>query len=108
MSSPLPATLATIVEHTRRRVEEAKARISFSELEAMVAQEESPRNFFAAVMRRKGVHTTAVIAEIKRRSPSAGLIRPEYEGDGFSPEAIARRYHEGGAAAISCLTDEEF
>ena len=74
----------------------------------MVAQEEPARNFFAAVTRRRNPHHTAVIAEIKRRSPSAGLIRPEYEGEGFSPEFIARRYHEAGAAAISCLTDEEF
>lgn len=51
---------------------------------------------------------TAVIAEIKRRSPSAGWIRPEYEGPGFSPEDIARRYHGAGASAISCLTDERF
>lgn len=108
MSSPLPATLANIVEHTRRRVDEAKARTSFAELEAMVAQEEPARNFFAAVTRRRNPHHTAVIAEIKRRSPSAGLIRPEYEGEGFSPESIARRYHEAGAAAISCLTEEEF
>ncbi|RMD66110.1 MAG: indole-3-glycerol-phosphate synthase [Planctomycetota bacterium] len=48
-----------------------------------------------------------MIAEIKRRSPSAGLLRPEYERD-FDPAAIARQYHEAGAAAISCLTDERF
>jgi indole-3-glycerol phosphate synthase len=41
-------------------------------------------------------------------SPSAGLIRPEYEGDAFRPEEIAKRYHECGASAISCLTDEKF
>lgn len=46
-----------------------------------------------------------MIAEIKRRSPSAGWIRPEYEQPGFRPEDIARRYEASGAAAISCLTD---
>lgn len=108
MSTETPATLADIVDHKRREVEAAKAAITFAELEAMVAQEEPPRNFFAAVTRHPYPTHTAVIAEIKRRSPSAGLIRPEYDGDAFKPEDIARRYHGAGAAAISCLTDERF
>lgn len=70
-----------------------------------------PRNFFGAVTspRRALDHrdTTAIIAEVKRRSPSAGWIRPEYE-QSFDPVDIARRYHEGGASAISCLTDQRF
>lgn len=104
----IPATLREIVEHKRREVEERKSQISMTELEAMVAQAEPPRNFFRAVTRHPpGVHTS-VIAEIKRRSPSAGLIRPEYEGDGFKPETIARQYLDAGASAISCLTDEKF
>lgn len=74
----------------------------------MVAQEEEPRNFFAAVTRHPSLDHTSVIAEIKRKSPSAGLIRAEYEGDAFAPEDIAKRYHKAGAAAISCLTDEHF
>lgn len=79
-----------------------------AEMEALVAQEDPPRNFFAAVTRHKDRFDTAVIAEVKRMSPSAGLIRPEYAGDGFEPEVIARKYHRAGAAAISCLTDERF
>jgi indole-3-glycerol phosphate synthase len=98
--------LRDIIEHKRREVDAAKQHISFGELEAMVAQQEAPRNFFAAVTQHKPGRPTAVIAEIKRRSPSAGLIRPEYDGDGFDPAIIARRYHANGAAAISCLTDE--
>lgn len=78
------------------------------ELEALVAQAEPPRNFFGAVTPRRAHDGVAIIAEIKRRSPSAGLIRPEYEGEGFAPESIARRYHANGASAISCLTDERF
>lgn len=78
-----------------------------AELEAEVAQAEPPRNFFRAVTRREA-GPTRVIAEIKRQSPSAGLIRPEYAGGGFRPEAIAAAYERGGAAAISCLTDERF
>jgi indole-3-glycerol phosphate synthase len=104
----LPATLQEIVDHKRAEVAAAKARMSFGELEAAVAQQEPARNFFASVTRHPNGFQTSVIAEIKRRSPSAGLIRPEYEGDGFKPEEIARQYFEHGASAISCLTDEKF
>ncbi len=108
VSRPIPDALAEIVARKREEVAASKARTPFSELEAMVLQEEPPRNFFAAVTRPRHANHTAVIAEVKRRSPSAGLIRPEYEGDAFAPELIAERYHQGGAAAISCLTDERF
>lgn len=104
----LPATLREIIDHKRVEVAERKAATPLSELEAMVAQAEPPRNFFAAVTRHHAGDHTAVIAEVKRRSPSAGLMRPEYDGDGFRPEDIARGYLRGGASAISVLTDEKF
>ncbi len=105
---PASATLRQIVEHKTIQVAAAKQRTTFTELEAMVAQADPPRNFFAAVTKHPTpVHTT-VIAEIKRRSPSAGLIRPEYEGDSFALEAIATKYAAAGAAAISCLTEDRF
>ncbi|MDX2118424.1 MAG: indole-3-glycerol phosphate synthase TrpC [Planctomycetota bacterium] len=100
--------LDEIIAHKREEVAAAKARTSLAELEAMVAQEEPPRNFFAAVTTHASANDTAVIAEVKRKSPSAGLIRSEYAGDSFRPEFIAQRYHEAGARAISCLTDEKF
>ncbi len=100
--------LREIVEHKRREVDAAKARVPFKELESLVAQAEAPRNFFAAVTHHPTPEHVSVIAEIKRRSPSAGLMRPELDGDGFDPAAVARRYHANGAAAISCLTDEKF
>lgn len=104
----LPEALHEIVEEKRREIARGKERVSFGELEAMVAQQEPPRNFFASVTRHPNGFQTSIIAEVKRRSPSAGLIRPEYEGDAFQPENIARRYFENGASAISCLTDEKF
>lgn len=102
------AILAEILQHKRNEVEAAKAKKPFAELEAEVAMAEPPRNFFSAVTRHDTPQRTAVIAEIKRQSPSAGLIRPEYEGPTFRPESIADAYHRAGAAAISCLTDERF
>ncbi len=104
--SEMPAVLSEIVENKLAEVAEAKARIPFRELEAQVAAAEPPRNFFAAVTRSDA--TTAIIAEIKRASPSAGLIRPEYRGDDFDPAAIGRAYASHGASAISCLTDEKY
>ena len=101
-----PAVLREIVAHKRSEVAAAKEAVPLTELEAMVAQEEPPRNFFRAVTRART--KTAVIAEIKRRSPSAGLLRPEYDGDDFKPERIAQAYFRNGASAISCLTDEKF
>jgi indole-3-glycerol phosphate synthase len=104
----MPDVLHEIIEHKRREIEAAKARTPFSELEALVAQAEPPRNFFAAVTRHPDKDHVSIIAEVKRRSPSAGLLRPELDGNGFDPASIARRYHANGAAAISCLTDERF
>ncbi|HVU63921.1 MAG TPA: indole-3-glycerol phosphate synthase TrpC [Phycisphaerales bacterium] len=99
--------LKQIIDHKRTEVAALKARIPFEELEALVAQAEPPRNFFAAVTHHPDAFHSSIIAEIKRKSPSAGWIRPEYQ-QAFDPAAIARRYHANGAAAISCLTDEQF
>ena len=116
--------LKEIIDHKREEVARLKASTTFAELEAQVAQAEPARNFFAAVTHHRDAFHTSVIAEIKRRSPSAGLIRPEYaelvarkgaasnddsgKARGFDPAEIARRYHANGASAISCLTDERF
>jgi indole-3-glycerol phosphate synthase len=103
-----PPVLAEIIAHKLEEVEELRSRVTLTELEGMVAQEEAPRNFFAAVTRQRNRFETSVIAEVKRQSPSAGLIRPEYAGGGFKPEEVARTYEANGASAISCLTDERF
>lgn len=104
----VPGALREIVEHKRAEVAARKSAIPFAELEAQVAAADPPRNFFSSVTRRAAAAGVAVIAEIKRKSPSAGLIRPEYEGASFRPERIAQAYCENGAAALSCLTDERF
>lgn len=99
--------LTQIIDHKRTEVAARKQHTSFEELEALVAQQDAPRNFFGAVSHHPDPFHISVIAEIKRKSPSAGWIRPEYEQN-FDPTIIARRYHTNGAAAISCLTDEKF
>ncbi|MBY0313530.1 MAG: indole-3-glycerol phosphate synthase TrpC [Phycisphaerales bacterium] len=114
----MTGVLKEIIDHKRQEVADARGRTSFAELEALVAQAEAPRNFFAAVTHHEDPFHISVIAEVKRKSPSAGWIRPEYEKlaprggrhgtDGFDPAHIARRYFENGAQAISCLTDQRF
>jgi indole-3-glycerol phosphate synthase len=93
--------LSTILASTRVTVDAAKKEIPRAELERRAAQHR-PRGW-AAALRRKAAAAPAVIAEIKKASPSKGLIRAD-----FDPEWLARRYRAGGAAALSVLTDEPY
>jgi indole-3-glycerol phosphate synthase len=102
------ATLRQILDHKRKEIALAKKVVSLETLKEQITELGRPRNFFAAVTKHDDPNRTAIIAEIKRKSPSAGWIRPEYESDDFDPVRIARQYHDAGAAAISCLTDERF
>jgi len=104
----IPATLREIVKHTRSLVDTARASTPEHELIARAADLDPARPFVASITQRRRHPELGVIAEVKRRSPSAGLIRPEWGRDDFSPEPIARGYDMAGASAISCLTDEKF
>ena len=97
----MATVLDEIVARTRLKVAERKAAADLPELERAAARH-APRGF-AAGLRRVGREGTAVIAEMKRASPSKGMLREEYR-----PAAIANAYAQAGAAAISVLTDEEF
>lgn len=91
--------LDDILKKTRETVAEAKARLPMDQLEQHARQAPPPRDFWGA-MRKKPI---ACIAEIKRRSPSAGWIRQDADA-----ADVARRYEAGGAAALSVLTDAPF
>ncbi|MBM4098609.1 MAG: indole-3-glycerol phosphate synthase TrpC [Planctomycetes bacterium] len=95
--------LRHIVEHKRREVAESKRHVPLAELKERISELGRPRNFFRSVVDDRHPDAMRVIAEVKRKSPSAGVIRED-----FDPVAIARSYYEAGAAAISCLTDAEF
>lgn len=96
--------LDRIIARKRIEVAKAKSNTPLSTLQLRCAQLEPPRNFFAAVVDHAPVRTrTRVIAEIKRKSPSAGVIRED-----FDPAGIATQYAQAGASALSVLTDEEF
>jgi len=104
--SNTPAILAEIVEEKKLEVLEAKRKVSLSQLRQRLIDTAPPRDFAFALSPEVG--RVKVIAEIKRKSPSAGWIRSEYQDDSFRPGPVAARYHECGASAISCLTDEKF
>jgi indole-3-glycerol phosphate synthase len=93
--------LDRILAATRATVAAAKERVPGSELERMAALHQ-PRGW-AAALRWKASMGAAVIAEVKKASPSKGLIRAD-----FDAAEIARSYFAGGAAALSVLTDEPF
>ena len=101
--TPMTPTLDKILARKRIEVERARAAEPLEALQEKVSELGRPRNFFAAVVDQRPGHRTRVIAEIKRQSPSGGMIRED-----FDPVDIAQQYHEAGAAAISCLTDEPF
>lgn len=93
--------LETILAATRATVAASKARTPQAELERRAARHR-PRGW-AEALRRHAAKGPAVIAEIKKASPSKGLIRAD-----FDVEWLARRYRAGGAAALSVLTDEPY
>ena len=92
--------LDTIVAHKRGEIEAARRRVPARELERRLADAPPPRDFLAALKAKSGI---ALIAEVKKASPSAGVIRED-----FDPLAIARIYEKHGAACLSVLTDERF
>jgi indole-3-glycerol phosphate synthase len=93
--------LDDILERKRSEVEAAKQRVTSEQLRAQARAVSEPTRGLAASL--AAADAPAVIAELKRRSPSRGLIRPD-----FDPVSLARAYAEGGAAALSVLTDEHF
>src|SRR5262245_58439030 len=98
----MPGILDEIIEHKRREVAERKARIPAEQLKETIATLARPRNFFHAVP-RAGKKPLNLIAEVKKASPSAGVIRAD-----FDPVKIAREYTAAGADALSVLTDERY
>lgn len=92
--------LDEILETKRREVAEAKERCSLDQLRSMPAYAPARKGFAAALKREQG---RAIIAEIKKASPSKGLIREHFE-----PELHARQYEQAGARCISVLTDESY
>jgi indole-3-glycerol phosphate synthase len=99
----MSSILEQIVETKRQEVAERKVRTPIEKLKETISTLDRPRNFFQAVTKLPVKKPLNLIAEVKKASPSAGVIRAD-----FDPVKIARIYASAGADALSVLTDEKY
>lgn len=95
--------LAEICDRKRVHVSVKKAQKSLDQLKSTIERVDEPRGFLAALRRQKEAGKYGFICEIKKASPSKGLIRPD-----FHPAKLAAAYESGGATCLSVLTDEPY
>lgn len=98
-----PTILKKIIDRKWQEVKERSARVSINELANHAKYSDKPRGFKAALETKMAAGQAAVIAEIKKASPSKGVLREH-----FVPADIAQSYEQGGAACLSVLTDVDF
>ena len=99
----VPTVLENILARKVQEVAERSARVSLAELERLAAQADPVRGFASALLAQARKKQPAVIAEIKKASPSKGVIREH-----FVPAEIAKSYQAGGATCLSVLTDIDY
>ncbi len=95
--------LEEIVWHKEREVDQLRDKIPLIELQRQLVDAPPPKDFLGALITQAHQHSPAVIAEVKKASPSKGVIRED-----FDPVAIAQSYQQGGATCLSVLTDRKF
>jgi indole-3-glycerol phosphate synthase len=103
MATTTPTILRKILTRKSEEVRERKARSSLGELESRITEQTAVRGFAAALQSQVANGRAAVVAEIKKASPSKGVIRED-----FHPGEIATSYQAGGASCLSVLTDSDF
>ncbi|POA18351.1 indole-3-glycerol phosphate synthase TrpC [Pseudomonas sp. FW300-N1A1] len=99
----IPTVLEKILARKVEEVAERIARVTLAEVEVLAKAADAPRGFAQALLAQARLKQPAVIAEIKKASPSKGVIR-----ENFVPAEIARSYEKGGATCLSVLTDIDY
>ena len=99
----VPTVLEKILARKAEEVTERRARVSLAELESQAKIADAPRGFANALIAQAKLKQPAVIAEVKKASPSKGVIR-----ENFVPSEIAVSYEKGGATCLSVLTDIDY
>lgn len=99
--------LDRILEHKKAELRHKQSRAYLAELKSAIRDLGAPLGFAVALDATRADASPALIAEVKKASPSLGLLRPEF-AERFDHLAIARAYHEHGASAVSVLTDKDF
>lgn len=102
-AADIPDILKKIIERKQQEITERSARLSEADLLQQAGDASPPRGFANSIIQRIERGQSAVIAEIKKASPSKGVLRED-----FQPAAIARSYEKGGACCLSVLTDADF
>ncbi len=99
--------LDQILEHKKAEIRHKQSRSHLANLKAAIRDTAPPLGFAVTLEATKTATSPALIAEVKKASPSLGLLRTEF-AEKFDHLAIARSYHEHGASAVSVLTDKDF
>ena len=99
--------LDRILEHKRAEMRHKQSRGYLAELKAKIRDQAPPLPFIITLESTLSSESPALIAEVKKASPSQGLLREEFK-DRFDPVAIAQAYKDHGASAVSVLTDQEY
>jgi len=103
MSSDTPDILVKILNRKREEISERSAQVSIEQLKQQCESADAVRGFIKSIENKIANKQSAVIAEIKKASPSKGLLR-----ENFKPAEIAKSYADHGAACLSILTDKDY
>jgi indole-3-glycerol phosphate synthase len=103
MNNKTPDILIKILDRKREEINERSAKVSIGELKQRCKNADAVRGFIKSIENKINNDQSAVIAEIKKTSPSKGLLR-----ENFEPAEIARSYADHGAACLSILTDKDY
>lgn len=103
MSRDTPDILKRILTRKKQEIESRQKNVTLENIQIKATESKQTRGFVVAMQNKMAAGDPAVIAEIKKASPSKGVIRAD-----FDPVQIARSYEKGGAACLSILTDENF